>query len=100
MKRRDFLKSAGLATAASAFAFSTAVPFGPNTRQAEAWLMHGGGADLLNELYAQYNCYGIPAGNTTAQMGGWFRKELNTVDDFKGIKMRIGGFAGKVIGKL
>jgi TRAP-type mannitol/chloroaromatic compound transport system substrate-binding protein len=82
------------------FAFSTAVPFGLNTRQAEAWLYHGGGHELLNELYAQYNCYGIASGNTGAQMGGWFRKELNTVDDMKGLKMRIGGFAGKVISKL
>src|SRR5215472_17080710 len=82
------------------FAFSTAVPFGLNTRQAEAWFYHGGGHELLNELYAQYNCYGIASGNTGAQMGGWFRKELHTVDDFKGIKMRIGGFAGKVISKL
>jgi len=82
------------------FAFSTAVPFGLNTRQAEAWFYHGGGHELLNELYAQYNCYGIASGNTGAQMGGWFRKELHSVDDFKGVKMRIGGFAGKVISKL
>src|SRR5262249_54315244 len=82
------------------FAFSTAVPFGLNTRQAEAWFYHGGGHELLNELYAQYNCYGIASGNTGAQMGGWFRKELRAVDDFQGIKMRIGGFAGKVIIKL
>jgi TRAP-type mannitol/chloroaromatic compound transport system substrate-binding protein len=83
-----------------AFAFSTAIPFGFNTRQAEAWLYHGGGHDLLNELYAQYNCYGIASGNTGAQMGGWYRKEIATVDDFKGLKMRIGGFAGRVISKL
>ena len=57
-----------------AFAFSTAVPFGPNTRQAEAWFYDGGAHELLNELYAKYNCYGIASGNTGAQMGGWFRK--------------------------
>jgi TRAP-type mannitol/chloroaromatic compound transport system substrate-binding protein len=84
----------------AAFAFGTAVPFGLNTRQYSAWIIHGGGGELLNELFAQYNCYGLMMGNTTAQMGGWFRKEINTLDDLKGLKFRIGGFAGKVISKL
>jgi TRAP-type mannitol/chloroaromatic compound transport system substrate-binding protein len=83
-----------------AFAFGTAVPFGLNTRQMNAWLIYGGGTDMLNELYGKYNVYGLPFGNTTAQMGGWFRKEIKTVDDLKGLKMRIGGFAGTVIAKL
>jgi TRAP-type mannitol/chloroaromatic compound transport system substrate-binding protein len=83
-----------------AFAFGTAVPFGLNARQMESWLIHGGGNELLNELFAGFNCHGIPMGNTCAQMGGWFRKEIRTLDDLKGLKFRIGGFAGKVIGKL
>ena len=53
--------------------------------------------ELMNEFYKKYNIYGIPAGNTGAQMGGWFRKEIKTVADLKGLKMRIGGFAGRVI---
>jgi TRAP-type mannitol/chloroaromatic compound transport system substrate-binding protein len=84
----------------AALAFGTAVPFGLNTRQYSAWIIQGGGGELLNELFAQYNCYGLMMGNTTAQMGGWFRKEINTLDDLKGLKFRIGGFAGKVISKL
>jgi len=83
-----------------AFAFGTAVPFGLNTRQMNAWLLYGGGLELLNELYKTYNVYGLPFGNTTAQMGGWFRKEINTVDDLKGLKFRIGGLAGQVVAKL
>src|SRR5258706_1607527 len=77
-----------------AFAFGTAVPFGLNTRQMNAWLAYGGGLDLLNELYRPYNDYGIPFGNTTAQMGGWFRKEIKTADDLRGLKFRVGGVAG------
>ena len=83
-----------------AFAFGTAVPFGLNTRQMNAWLIYGGGTDMLNELYGKYNVYGLPFGNTTAQMGGWFRKEIKTVDDLKGLKFRCGGMAGQVLAKL
>jgi len=83
-----------------AFAFGTAVPFGLNTRQMNAWLAYGGGLDLLNELHAQYGVYAIPFGNTTAQMGGWFRKEIKTVDDLSGLKFRVGGVAGMVLSKL
>lgn len=83
-----------------AFAFGTAVPFGLNTRQYAAWIIHGEGGELLNDLFTQYNCHGLLMGNTTAQMGGWFRKEINTLDDLKGLKFRIGGFAGKVVSKL
>jgi len=82
------------------FAFSTAIPFGMNTRQLNAWLLHGGGNDLLNEFYKGYNVHHLPAGHTNAQMGGWFRKEIKTVDDLKGLKFRIGGFAGQVLSKL
>ena len=65
-----------------------------------AWLRFGGGQDLLNELLQDYNCIGFAAGNTGAQMGGWFRKEIKTVDDLKGLKFRIGGFAGTILAKL
>jgi TRAP-type mannitol/chloroaromatic compound transport system substrate-binding protein len=83
-----------------AFGFGTAVPFGLNTRQMNAWLAHGGGLDLLQDLYKGYNVYGIPYGNTTAQMGGWFRKEIKTVADLKGLKFRVAGLAGQVLSRL
>src|SRR5690349_9179537 len=82
------------------FALGTAVPFGLNTRQYLAWFKFGNGDQLLNDFYKNYKVYGIPTGNTAGQMGGWFRKEINTVDDLKGLKMRIGGFGGKVISRL
>jgi TRAP-type mannitol/chloroaromatic compound transport system substrate-binding protein len=82
------------------FAFATAVPFGLNTRMQNAWMYCGGGIELMNEFYKKYNFYGLPAGNTGAQMGGWFRKEIKTADDLKGLKMRIGGFAGTVIQRV
>ena len=82
------------------FAFGTCVPFGPNARQTNAWLTVGGGNDVLNEFYAKHNLYALPAGNTGVQMGGWFRKEIKTVEDLKGLKFRIGGFAGQVLAKL
>ena len=82
------------------FAIYTAVPFGLNTRQQISWLLWGGGQDLVNDLLKEHNVYGIPTGSTGAQMGGWFRKEIKTVDDLKGLKMRIGGFAGTILAKL
>ncbi len=82
------------------FAFGTAVPFGLNARMMNAWMYEHGGIDLMNDFYKKFNIYGLPAGNTGAQMGGWYRKEINTLDDLKGLKMRIGGFGGKVISKL
>src|SRR5216683_2887050 len=60
----------------AAFTFGTALPFGLNTRQMNAWLRFGEGEQLMNELYAKYNCIGFAAGNTGAQMGGWYRKEI------------------------
>jgi TRAP-type mannitol/chloroaromatic compound transport system substrate-binding protein len=83
-----------------AFTFGTALPFGLNSRQMISWLRHGGGEELLNDLLKDYNCIGFAAGNTGAQMGGWFRKEINTVDDIKGLKFRVGGFAGTILQKL
>jgi TRAP-type mannitol/chloroaromatic compound transport system substrate-binding protein len=82
------------------FAFGTAVPFGLNSRQQNAWQFFGGGMDLLNDFYKKFNIHGIPCGNTGCQMGGWFRKELKTAADLNGVKMRIGGFAGTVLAKL
>jgi len=82
------------------FAFGTAVPFGLDARMQNAWNYYGGGIDLLNEFYATHSIYALPAGNTGAQMGGWFRNEIKTVADLSGVKMRIGGFGGKVISKL
>ena len=82
------------------FTFGTSVPFGPNARLNQAWYMLGGGKELLNEFYKSYNVTSLLAGNTSCQMGGWFRKEINTVDDLKGLKFRIGGFAGRVMQKL
>jgi TRAP-type mannitol/chloroaromatic compound transport system substrate-binding protein len=83
-----------------AFTFGTALPFGLNARQMNSWLRFGGGSELLNELLQNFNCIGVAAGNTGAQMGGWFRKEIKSVDDLKGLKMRIGGFAGTILAKL
>ena len=62
-----------------------------------AWMYHGGGLELMREFFKDYNIINFPAGNTGAQMGGFFRKELKTVADLKGLKMRIGGFAGAVL---
>src|SRR3954468_20420157 len=82
------------------FTFGSSLPFGPNARLNQAWYMLGGGKDLLNEFYKGYNVTSMLAGNTTCQMGGWFRKETKTVADLNGLKFRIGGFAGRVMQKL
>jgi TRAP-type mannitol/chloroaromatic compound transport system substrate-binding protein len=82
------------------FALPCAVPFGLNSRMQNAWTFSAGGLDLMNEFYAGYNIYALPAGNTGCQMGGWFRKEIREPADFGGLKFRIGGFAGRVLQKL
>ena len=82
------------------FAIGTAIAFGLNARLTNSWFYEGNGNKLLNEFYATHNLYGMISGNTGAQMGGWFRKEINTLDDLKGLKMRIAGLAGKVVEKL
>jgi TRAP-type mannitol/chloroaromatic compound transport system substrate-binding protein len=82
------------------FAIDTTIPFGLNTRQMNAWMYQGGGIELFREFFKDYNVIQFPAGNTGAQMGGWFRKEIKTVDDLKGLKFRIAGIAGQVLIKL
>lgn len=82
------------------FALATAIPFGLNSRMQNAWMYHGGGIDLMNAFYAKHNIYALPGGNTGAQMGGWFRKEINTTADLSGLKFRIAGLAGTVLAKV
>lgn len=83
-----------------ALVFDTGVPFGMTPRQHNAWMMHGGGLQLMREVYGRFNVIQIPAGNTGAQMGGWFRKEIKSPDDLKGLRIRTPGFLGKVYAKL
>ena len=87
---------AGKVPAAQWFA---AVPFGFNAQGINAWFYSGGGLELWEEVYAPFNVIPRPQGNTGVQMGGWFRKDMNTIDDYKGLKMRIPGLGGKVISK-
>ncbi|MDF1696007.1 MAG: TRAP transporter substrate-binding protein [Saprospiraceae bacterium] len=77
--------------------FFTTVPFGMNAQQMNSWLYAGGGMELWRELYAKYNLVPFAGGNTGVQMAGWFNKEINTLEDFKGLKMRIPGLGGKVL---
>jgi TRAP-type mannitol/chloroaromatic compound transport system substrate-binding protein len=87
---------AGKVPAAQWFA---AVPFGLNAQGINAWFYSGGGLQLWEEVYAPFNVIPRPQGNTGVQMGGWFRKQMNTIDDYKGLKMRIPGLGGKVVSK-
>jgi TRAP-type mannitol/chloroaromatic compound transport system substrate-binding protein len=80
--------------------FGTGLPFGLNNRHQQAWWVFGGGAEIVNASLRKLNCYGIPAGNSGTQMGGWFRKEINSLDDLKGLKFRIGGLGGQVLAKV
>jgi len=82
------------------FALGCAIPFGLNARQTNAWMMEGNGLKLMRDFYRGYNIINFPGGNTGAQMGGWYRKELKSLADMKGLKMRIAGFAGKVMERL
>ena len=84
-----------------AFALGSAIPFGFNARQMTAWMLHGNGRKLMNEFYAGYNIVSFAGGNTGTQMGGWYLRELRTLADFKGLKMRLGGgLAGEVMSRL
>jgi TRAP-type mannitol/chloroaromatic compound transport system substrate-binding protein len=79
-----------------AFQLGSGLPFGMNVRGHAAWLVNGGGNELLDEFYKSYNIVGLFAGNTGAQAAGWFRKEIKSLADFRGLKMRIAGLAGQV----
>lgn len=82
------------------FGLGCAIPFGLNSRQMTAWMYEGNGLKLMREFYAKYNIVNFPGGNTGSQMGGWYRKEIKSLADMKGLKMRIGGFGGKVLERL
>ncbi|MBP6899802.1 MAG: TRAP transporter substrate-binding protein DctP [Burkholderiaceae bacterium] len=82
------------------FALGCAIPFGLNSRQMTAWMVEGNGLKLMREFYKQYNIVNFLGGNTGAQMGGWYRKEIKSAADVKGLKFRVGGFAGKVAERM
>ncbi len=82
------------------FCFDTAVPFGLNVRQMNAWMYQGDGMKLMRELFAPRGIVNFPLGNTGTQMGGWYRKEIKSVEDLKGLKMRTAGFAGEVLSRM
>src|SRR5579871_40624 len=83
------------------FAFGTSVPFGLNSRMQNAWVTSGGGDVVLNDFFKKFNVYGVVAGNTGCQMGGWFRKEVTKVEDLQGLKFRMGSsVAGQVLARL
>src|SRR5438552_4797174 len=82
------------------FALFCAVPFGLNGRQQNAWFYDGDGLKLMNEFTRKYNLYNLVGGNTGAQMGGWFRKEIKEISDLNGLKFRIGGIAGRILAKV
>jgi len=77
--------------------FFASIPFGMNVHEMNAWMYYGGGVELWREVYAPFNLYPIPAGNTGVQMGGWFNKTIDSVDDLRGLKMRIPGMGGEVL---
>jgi len=79
--------------------FFSTVPFGMNAQQVNAWVLSGGGLELWEDLYANYGLIPLPGGNTGVQMGGWFNRQINSIADFKGLKMRIPGLGGKVLEK-
>lgn len=83
-----------------ALAFGTTVPFGLNAQQQNAWYYHGGGLDVMHKLYADFGVICFPAGNTGAQMGGWFKNQVQSAADLKGLKMRIPGLGGEVMSQL
>lgn len=83
-----------------ALAFEACVPFGLTSRQQTAWLTEGGGLELTREAFADFNIISFPAGNTGAQMGGWFKREIDSAEDLKGLKMRIPGLGGEVMSRL
>jgi TRAP-type mannitol/chloroaromatic compound transport system substrate-binding protein len=83
-----------------ALALDTTCPFGLNTRQLTAWIYYGGGLELLRSMFAQYNIVNFPGGSTGAQMGGWYRKEIASLKDMEGLKIRIPGFGAEVYSRM
>jgi TRAP-type mannitol/chloroaromatic compound transport system substrate-binding protein len=83
-----------------AFCFGSGLPFGLNSRQQSAWLLEGGGKVLFNDFCEKYNLKPILCGSTGAKMGGWFKKEIRTTADLKGLKLRIGGLGALILSKL
>ena len=83
-----------------ALCIGTCLPFGMNSRQTWSWLQDGGGREALREVYRDQGVIAIPAGNTGAQMGGWFREEIKTVADLDGLKFRVAGFGGEILARL
>lgn len=81
-------------------AFGTTVPFGLNAQQQNAWLYYGGGLEAMQKLYSDFGVINFPAGNSGAQMGGWFKREIKSVTDLNGLKMRIPGLGGEVMSRL
>jgi TRAP-type mannitol/chloroaromatic compound transport system substrate-binding protein len=84
----------------ASFAFDCAMPFGLTSRQQTAWYEQGGGRELMREFFRDYGVVNFLGGNTGTQMGGWYRKPVKTVDDIKGMKIRIGGMAGRVMERM
>lgn len=84
----------------TALTFDTGLSYGMNARQHNAWLMYGGGLALVREVYKKFNIINFTSGNVGVQMGGWYRKEIKSVEDLKGLKIRIGGIGGMVLSKL
>lgn len=80
--------------------YFTTMPFGMTAPEQYAWFYHGGGMELMEKVYAPHNMMSFPGGNTDVQMGGWFQKEINSVDDLQGLKMRIPGFAGEILAEV
>lgn len=80
--------------------YFSSMPFGLMTTEQYAWFYRGGGMELMQEVYAPHNLLSFPGGNSDIQMGGWFRKEINSVEDLQGLKMRIPGFAGEVFARV
>lgn len=80
--------------------YFTTMPFGMTAPEQYGWFYHGGGMELMEKVYSKFNVLSFPGGNTGNQMGGWFQKEINSVEDLEGLKMRIPGFAGEVLAKL
>jgi TRAP-type mannitol/chloroaromatic compound transport system substrate-binding protein len=83
-----------------AFNFFAAVPFGLTATEMDAWIHHGGGQEIWDELGAEFNLKPFAAGNTGVQMGGWFNKEINSLEDYKGLKIRMPGLGGEVLRRI